>query len=732
MEPKQKISRNIKNLYLDPNNYRFVDNDSYVKVTPDKITELNIQKRAKLFIEGKNKEGIKDLVDSFKANGFLNVDVIQLKKLSGGNNFLVLEGNRRVTALKILQEEYQAGLDIGKLDPEIFKSVPSEIYQDQAKSEHLIIMGLKHISGNKKWPAINQAKLIHDYLEPYFKSSIFRPNQHNEEYFSEETKLCQSLGITKAKLRSSQRAYHLILQYKASDYGDQFESDMYYTFAEISKRPAIKQWIRWDDISYKAINQENILRLFSWLSEREEIEEIDEEEIDENKKHPPIITKYREVQDLAKFIDNEAALEAMELSGSVARGLLVSGSIEQESYSKNLEDLKSSITQLDRLKDLLQPDDIKTLRNLNKTFDSILPSVSELDVQTDNVLVCFEKGQINHFSSIEISHYKLLENFKINNLNRINIFAGFNNAGKTSLLEAIYLLTKQNNISAFFELTRLKNKLDKLNTEYLNSYFKKSISISGSFNNIKTNVHIEKFQATDIDQKDDYISSYKIKSNIDGTELTTTTHTFKHNPIQRFSDNVEILCHSVLKSPYFYNRTEVISTHSKNVESKVYQKIIDFISRNVDNNINGIEFTEDDSVKRFLVDSKVFPDKSVDLTSYGEGLQRIFEISLAFAYCKNGILLIDELETAIHKTLLRDFTKFMQELAIEFNVQVFITSHSKECIDAFVKNEFSNDEISAYFLENNGSLVDATYISGDKLMNYINNINFDLRGTRNE
>lgn len=720
MESKQRLSRNIKNLYLDPNNYRFIDNDNYIPISKEKITDSSIQKRARLFIEGKKREGVKDLLSSFKSNGFLNVDVIQLKDL-GDNHFLVLEGNRRVTALKILQEDYQAGLDIGKLNPETFKKVPSEIYQDQNESEHLIIMGLKHISGNKKWPAINQAKLIHDYLEPHWLK---------EQYYSEESNLCQSLGITKAKLRSSQRAYHLILQYKASDYGDQFESDMYYTFAEITKKPAIKKWIEWDDSSYKAQNEENILRLFSWLSEKEEIEDLDEDEIDENRKYPPIITKYREVQDLAKFIANEEALEAMESSGSVARGLLVSGSIEQESYAKNFDRLKSSISELDRLKGLLQSDDIENLRELNKRFDSILPSRSELDVQTDNVSTCFEKGRINHFSSIIINNYKLLENFQLDKLNRINIFAGFNNTGKTTLLEAIYLLTKQNNISAFFELTRLKNKLDKLNTEYLNSYFKEDVSMSGHFNNIQTQVKIKKFQATDIDQKDDYISSYKLISTIDGSKLQTTTHTFKHNPIQRFSDNIEILCHSILKSPYFYNKSEVISTHSKNVESKVYQKIVNFIRTHIDKNINGIEFTEDDSVKRFLVDSQVFPDRSVDLTSYGEGLQRIFEISLGFAYCKNGVLLIDELETAIHKSLLTDFTKFIQELAIEFNVQVFITSHSKECIDAFVKNEFENDDISAYFLKANGSLIDATYISGNKLIKFINSIDFDLRGNQ--
>ena len=80
-----------------------------------------------------------------------------------------------------------------------------------------------------------------------------------------------------------------------------------------------------------------------------------------------------------------------------------------------------------------------------------------------------------------------------------------------------------------------------------------------------------------------------------------------------------------------------------------------------------------------------------DLTQFGEGVQRIFHIGLLFAYARGGIVLIDEFENAIHYTLLRPFTRLVQELAIKFDVQVFLTSHSKECIDAFVQNDFQLD-----------------------------------------
>lgn len=104
----QKRSYNLKNLFLDPNNYRFVDNENYKKIDEKDLLDINIQKRTRNFIEGNKRENIKDLIASFKANGFLDVDVIQVRDL-GNNQYLVLEGNRRVTALKALQEDYEKG-----------------------------------------------------------------------------------------------------------------------------------------------------------------------------------------------------------------------------------------------------------------------------------------------------------------------------------------------------------------------------------------------------------------------------------------------------------------------------------------------------------------------------------------------------------------------------------------------------------------------------------------------
>jgi len=713
-EKISRTSRNLKNFYLDPNNYRFVDDNNYKKVEDEYVTHKTIQKRTQKFIEGKNREGVKDLLNSFKANGFLEVDVIQLKDL-GDNNYLVLEGNRRVTALKILQEDFKNGLDIGKLETTIFSSVPSVIYTDNDETNHRIIMGLKHINGNKKWPAINQAQLIYDYLLPF----------KNNGYSEEESNLCQSLGITKVKLRATQRAYYLILQYKESDYGDQFKSEMYYTFAEIMKKPVIKTWIDWDDEAYRAKNSENLDRLFSWLSSVEEIEDIDDE-TDETNERPPIITQYRNIRELAKFITDDKAIEVMEVEKSIAQGLLASGNIEKESLDKCLKHLTSNISELEKLEDMMQDEDALKLKKLKERFLKILKT-SLLDIQLDNVSVCFEKGSVKHFTKITIEKYKLFKNFEINSLKRINIFSGANNTGKSSLLEAVYLLTKQNNMQSFFEMTKLRNKLDSLNTVCLNDYMKEDIKVSGVFNAVETSINIKKVNDEKIDKKDDYLTSYQLDSCVDGVSLSSITHTFEYSQLQRFYKKIEVLCDSVFKSPYFFSKHELFNTHSKNVKLKSFQLIVKFLQDFIDDNINEIDLTEHDGVKRFLVDSNSF-DWSMDITSYGEGLQRIFEIALSFAYCKNGVLFIDELETAVHYSLLINFTKFIQELAIKFNVQVFATTHSKECISAFVKNDVLNEDVlfSTMVRDNQGQIKIITY--NDKELSNSLDQDLEVRG----
>ncbi len=72
----------------------------------------------------------------------------------------------------------------------------------------------------------------------------------------------------------------------------------------------------------------------------------------------------------------------------------------------------------------------------------------------------------------------------------------------------------------------------------------------------------------------------------------------------------------------------------------------------------------------------------------GDGVGRLLSLSLAFYNARNGTLLIDEVENGLHHTVLTEIWQDLLWLSKEFNVQVFATTHSLECMvaarDAFV------------------------------------------------
>ena len=75
--------------------------------------------------------------------------------------------------------------------------------------------------------------------------------------------------------------------------------------------------------------------------------------------------------------------------------------------------------------------------------------------------------------------------------------------------------------------------------------------------------------------------------------------------------------------------------------------------------------------------------RPVPLKSLGDGATRIFGVALALANCRDGILLLDEVENGIHHSLQTDFWNMVLRAASTCNTQVLATTHSKDCINGF-------------------------------------------------
>ena len=701
----RRITLHIDKLLLDPNNYRFIDRPDYKSVPDNQVADERVQQRTRRFIEGKNYENIKDLITSITTNGFLDIDQIQVK--AADDKYLVLEGNRRITTLKYLYDEYNKGNDVGKLKELNFIEINVVEIIGEDVAQHLITMGLHHISGKKRWSAVNEAKLIDD-LTKHFNYDL--------------QKVIQSLGITKHKLNRSRRALYLIQQYKDSDYGDQFESNMYYIFETVIGTPVIKNWIGWDEHDYKATNTNNAERFFSWISQTDDVE-IDGEEIERSTKREPIISQYRQIKELAEIINDAKALILMEESGSLAKGYAFSTAIEGGRLKDALNRLKGDIQLINNLKKNLTEDQIIELVDLKEQ----MPSNQAIIQINDRKLGKYFDGVVTHFTAFHIDSYRKLSNIDVKHLSRVNLFAGGNNVGKTSILEAFYLLSQLNSPNAYLNLERYRGKfMDKFQAKWVHKNFTNTIELEGIFNNQSTSLSLRTEQTEENIEKSSYLSTITADAKANGDILTSNIHLFANkNPETRYVKS-QILCQAAFTSPYRYNIELLHAAHSQAVREGYYDRIIQFIKDKLDNSIEKIDLINDEGENRFVVTTSKL-STPLDLTKYGEGLQRVFEIALFLGYCRNGILCIDEIDSALHKTLLIEFTNFIQAMAAEFNVQVFLSTHSKECIDAFVENEYPDDELTAYALrEENGKIV-CKFLEGNRLKQLVGSINIDIR-----
>jgi len=80
------------------------------------------------------------------------------------------------------------------------------------------------------------------------------------------------------------------------------------------------------------------------------------------------------------------------------------------------------------------------------------------------------------------------------------------------------------------------------------------------------------------------------------------------------------------------------------------------------------------------------------LSALGDGIRRVLAMATSIASVRGGLLLIDEIETAIHKDALTRVFEWLVQACKHFDVQLFATTHSLEAIDAILAAELCDPE----------------------------------------
>ena len=315
------------------------------------------------------------------------------------------------------------------------------------------------------------------------------------------------------------------------------------------------------------------------------------------------------------------------------------------------------------------------------------------------------------FTKLEIENYKSMKKVKLDNLEQINIFVGKNEVGKTTILEAIYLMIAPSNPSLAIKVNKFRN-LNQIDENFWTLLFN-NLNLNNSVNlkvsvknpNETRNLTITPYYKTSNDINT--IDSSEINIQASETEVSypikglNLEYHIRKEDIQKeifssiYFDGIKLEknknpedhkepFNGVFINSFTIHLGDTPQRLSENLIKKETKKIIKVLKR-IEPNLQDIALTD-----KGLIYCDVGLKSMIPMDSLGAGFYKIFAIMLALAQFQNGVIVIDEIDNGLHSYSIRILWNAIFSFAEEYNTQIFATTHSYECIKSLIQNSKSD------------------------------------------
>jgi hypothetical protein len=296
------ITIDLDDLLLDPNNPRFSElGEEMNSVAEARFAEPKVQNNT--FDKMRDQRfDVNELRDTIKTLGFLPMDRIVVRRWkisSEPAKYVVIEGNRRVTALKWLIQLHDSGKETFSEDRlKNLQRLECLVLDDKlaSSSAALVLPGLRHVSGIKEWGPYQKAKTVHA-----LRKSGMSPQE-----------AAQSLGLSTRSANNAYRCFIALENMKANEeFGEAADPRMYSYFEEIFKRPDVKTWLMWSDDAESFTQTDRINEFYSWIVPS-----------GEDGGGTPKLPEAKNVRDLASIVQDDNALSVLRgPDGTISRAL---------------------------------------------------------------------------------------------------------------------------------------------------------------------------------------------------------------------------------------------------------------------------------------------------------------------------------------------------------------------------------------------------------------------------
>lgn len=335
---------------------------------------------------------------------------------------------------------------------------------------------------------------------------------------------------------------------------------------------------------------------------------------------------------------------------------------------------------------------------------------------------------------INLKNYKQFKDVTISGLGRINLIAGKNSTGKTSILEAIFLAHDRGSPELYLKLLSWRG-LSTINItpEMLWSHIFNNMNISEPIEIKLTNndsTELIKIECKTVNSADFNSSLSKSSNNIqlnqsNNRPIESLYTEYSKSNISKGSTELIIAQQNMqLKvnnlSPMERSVTFVGSSNKGyglidcerygqlDVESKT-SEVIDVL-KTLDPRIKGMSIVPHGETPVLYVDIGL--PRKVPIHLMGEGFIRLASIVITMFFSKNSIICIDEIENGFHYSVFETIWPTLYKICEQTKCQVIMTTHSSDCVESLgdyvTKN--SGKKISLTRLDKeNGEIVAKCY-----------------------
>ena len=319
-------------------------------------------------------------------------------------------------------------------------------------------------------------------------------------------------------------------------------------------------------------------------------------------------------------------------------------------------------------------------------------------------------------NNLKIKNYRLFEDFEIPTLANVNLIVGENNSGKSSLLEAIYLLTGKRTSFNLLQLLDARGEYIILPSK-INGRNARGYEISRIFHAYLQNDQ----QKIEIISGDNKLSIFQKLGKetqlvIDKNKIVGGLH-IRDGLIPRDGYFTPFFDISKLITAHYLGYDELAALWDKITLTPAEDKIIEALQI-LEPSVNRISFTSSQTSNSGILLRLDNQENPIPLGSMGDGMRRILTIAASLVNVSGGTLLIDEIDTGLYYATLVDMWTLILKTAQKENVQVFATTHSNDCIKAFTQalNEFENPEFGKLIrLDKEGAEIKAVLYLADEL-----------------